>query len=225
MRLFDLGAMAACALTVTACGGPTVADLLDDEVTLSLSARSSQPELVALGESEGGLAVSRVVVRATSITFGSCRTGVSDLVLDARAYDLLAKDAPYETVSTAVTELCRVEVDLGARSESSIGGLPEAATVFVDGEDELGAQLERSSERAFSLRFEAADGPFRPPLLLSVDLAVWLADLPPPEAEEEATEATFVAQLVAASALYSDTDGDHLLDDDESTPLASAETL
>jgi hypothetical protein len=222
MRFSKLGAMTL-TLTVTACGGPSVADLLDNEVTLTLSGNSSEPERVAVGEAKGGVGVSRALLRASSITLGAC-SDAADIVLGARSYDLLADDAPFETVSTAVTELCSIQVALDPTQQNAVDDVPEQATVLVEGEDATGAAFQLSSERSFSLRFDAeGGGVFEQPLLLSIDLAKWLAELPQPEENEEMAQELFEAQLTPAAALYSDTNGNHLLDEDETTPLAVAE--
>lgn len=213
----------ALALSVTGCGGPTlaeIAEIAEQEVRISVSGVTSEPETAALGEPQGGLGVERAVVRAAGITLSACRENTADLTLAARSYDLLSEPRPAEQVRTAVNELCRLRVDVDATAADDVEDVPKDASLYVAGTDGSGEPIAWSSQGSFSLVFEAEGGRGfgREPLLLGFDLATWLESLPTPDGDAE----TFEAQLRGAAALYVDTDGDGALDDDEATPIAAA---
>jgi hypothetical protein len=221
MRFTKLGSISALALTLTACGGPTVADLLQDELVLTLSGFSSAPESVAVSEPQGGLGVERAVLRVTSISLNACQDDVADVMLGARAFDLLSVPAPSELVSTSVTDFCSIELDIDPTSQNAVAEVPDDATLFATGVDAAGEAFELASERSHSLRFEASTPFGAQPLLLGLDVATLLGNLPPPLTGEDARE-QMAAQLATALALYADANGNHELDADETTPLASA---
>jgi hypothetical protein len=207
---------------VTACGNGALAEISEQEVALTVSGVTSEPELAALGDSQGGLGIERAALRVSAITLSACRESTADLTLGARTYDLLSEPRSGETVLTAVNELCRLRVDVDAGSPDDAGALPDDASLFVAGADAEGEPVSWTSQSSYALVFDAAEGESfgREPLLLGFDLATWLESLPELDAEDAALQ--FEAQLVRAAALYVDADGDRELDEDERTPIARA---
>src|SRR5688500_2705836 len=104
MRAFF--ATTALSWALVGCGGPSVADILGDEVVMSLTGVSSAPDLVGVSEATEGLGVSRLYVSTSTLTVMPCSGDANDVVLGARGYDLLTSPAPRELIGTAVTELC-----------------------------------------------------------------------------------------------------------------------
>ena len=213
--------VAACA--TLACGGPSVGEILDQRLTVTLIATSSQPEVAVAGETQGGLAVQRAFVAASGMTLEPCAKDVAALVLDARGYDLL--DAPSEEVTTGVADWCGIELDVDPPS-SSPKGVPKGSSLYVGAQTAEGAALEFASEGSHALRFQAAKGGFgSASLLLGFDLASWLTGLPFAEPDmAEAESALLDSQLGASAALYADTNENGELDEEELTPLAVAVT-
>jgi hypothetical protein len=160
----------------------------------------------------------------------ACRAGASDLTLGARGYDLLQEPAPSERVTTAVSELCGLRVDIDPVSESAADGIPKGASLYVEGQDAAGESFALTSESSASLMFEAESGSSfgEQPLLLGFDVSVWLAGLPLPADMADMADMVdmaaqlFDSQLVDSAALYVDSNGNHVLDDDEQTPVARA---
>lgn len=210
---------------LAACGGPSVGEIVAQEVTLTLSAYSSDSSQVAIGEQQGGLGVTRAFVAASALSLVPCAEGASSIVLDARGYDLLTN--PSEGVTTAVTNLCALELDLDPVDGAASPGVPDGSTLFVRARDSADTSLHFSSERSSSLRFEAADDNGFPSssLILGFDVATWLAHLPVAEPDMTDTESGLLHdQLPGSVALFVDTNLNQELDDDETTPIAQAST-
>ena len=187
------------------------------EVTLTLSAVASDPEVATLGEPDGGLGVSRVVMATSSVRFEACGEGIEDLEVAARVFELAWDPAPSESITTAVSDFC------GLRVEVSKWGDPLEASLLVSATDSNGEPQGFLSESSISLRFEtdAAHSFGADPLLLAFDVSTWLAGLPA-ENDTSSTE-LHEAQLRDAATLYVDADGDGVLDDDDRALLSASE--
>jgi hypothetical protein len=211
-------------LLATACGGPTLGDLVEDEVSVTVLGVASAPDVAAIGDAQGGLAVSRAFVSTSALRLVACRAGAGDITLGARGYDLLQDPAPSERVTTAVSELCGLRVDIDPVSESAAEGIPTGASLYVEGQDAAGEAFTLVSESSASLLFEAESGSSfgEQPLLLGFDVSVWLAGLPLPEKLADMSAELFDSQLHDCAALYVDSNGNQALDDDEQTPVARA---
>lgn len=205
-----------------ACGGPTVGEIVEQKITVTLSARSSQPQVAVVGDSQGGLSVKRAFVSANAMTLVPCDEDAGSIVLGARGYDLLAD--PSEEVTTAVPELCALQLDLDPVTDAATEGVPDGATLYAEADGADDVEHSFASERSYALRFESSNGnSLGSSLLLGFDLALWLTGLP--IAEPDMTDAEtelFESQLRSAVALYADTNENQLLDDDEATPIAIA---
>ena len=209
---------------VLGCGGPEVGDIVGNEVSLTVTGVASAPDVAAIGDPHEGLGVARGFVSTSALSLMPCRDGADAVTLAPRGYDLLQEPAPSERVTTAAFELCGLRVDIDPVSESAADGVPEGASLYVEGHDSAGAPFTLSSERSVSLLFEAERGSSfgEQPLLLGFDLSVWLARLPLSEDLADAAADGFDSQLVDSAALYVDSNGNHVLDDDEQTPVARA---
>jgi hypothetical protein len=202
-------------LLAIGCGGPTLADLEQDEVKLTVT---------MVGESPDGLEPSRAFVSTSALSLLPCRADASEVVLGARGYDLLAEPPMSERVTTAVAELCGLRVDVDPVAEAASAGVPDGASLYVEGQDTAGASLALTSQSSISLLFEADSGSSfgEQPLLLGFDLSVWLAGLPLPDDMADESALLFDSQLRDAAALYVDSNGNQALDEDEQTPVAHA---
>jgi hypothetical protein len=214
------------ALLPLACGGPSVGDILSEEVRMTVTAVASAPEVVSLGDSSGGLGVTRLYVSTSSLTTMPCSDDASDIVLGARGFDLLTSPPPHETISTSVTELCGLRLDIDPVSQNALDGIPEGATLFAEGTDAAGEAFAFSTESSSSIVLEAVGGVAfgRRPLLLGFDVSTWLAGLPlaaelPSRASQE--HELLDEQALEAFALYVDENENLSLDDDEKTPVAT----
>lgn len=218
MRLI---ALALAALTA-ACGGPAVGDIVSQEVSLTVRAVSSDPVAVAIGESDGGVTVTRVFVSASALSLLPCDDAVAPLVLEARGYELVSESPFGERVTTAVSEFCGVRLSVDPLTRNEAEAVPEGASLHLEGTDASGDPFTLSSSGSFSLLLETDEQTAfgEVPLLLGFDVAVWLAGLPLPEDMTDMAAQTFEDQLDAAVALYVDEDEDGALDDAESTPIA-----
>lgn len=214
------------ALLAAACGGPEVGDIVGNEVSLTVTAVASAPEVAALGEAQSGVGVSRAFVSTSALSVVPCRDGADDITLGARGYDLLSDPPPSERVTTAVYELCALRVDIDPVAQSATEGVPAGASLYVEAQDSAGEPFTLSSERSVSLQFRAENGESfgEQPLLLGFDVSVWLASLPLPEDMADAAADLFDSQLVDSAALYVDNNGNQALDPDEQTPVAHAAT-
>jgi hypothetical protein len=208
-----------------ACSGPGVADLGTSEIALTVSAVASAPELVALGEQPGDLSVQRLFLNTSSLTLLACDSGAADVTLGRRGYDLLAEPAPRELVGTAVTKLCALRVDIDPVKPTP-EGIPEDAALYAEATDATGATFSFSTATSSSVLLEAVgDVPFGDqPLLLGLDVSVWLGEvaLADLENDPEAARASIDAQIAPALAVYADLNDNQVLDDDETDRLAIA---
>lgn len=204
-----LAALTLTALSV-ACGGPSVGELLSQEVSLTVRAISTDPSRVALEEPDGGAAVSRALISARSLTLLPCNEDVAEIELGPRGYELLA-EAPFsEIITTAVQNLCGVKWEIEPA---------EGEPLYVDGTDSSGKRFNLASDASFSVLLDTdEDGSFgKVPLLLGVDVATWLGDLP-------LTDDALPDRFAEATALYLDVDEDGVLDDEEREPIVRAHT-
>lgn len=222
--LSHTAAMASVVALGAACGGPKLGDLQISEITLTLTGTASQPDVAAIGESAGGLSVTRAYVSASSLSLLPCSKDAAHVMLGPRGYDLLLEPPPSEGVTTAVTELCGLRLDVDPLSENALEGVPEGASLFVEGNDADGAPFQLSSDSSLSLLLEAdEDASFgAAPLLLGFDVSLWLAGIPLAEDRVDDAVELLEAQLESAAALYVDGNDDQRLDDDEKTPVAQA---
>jgi hypothetical protein len=223
-----LGLSTAFSLTALACGGPDVGEITEQRVTVTLNALSSQPSVAAVDTATTGLSVQRAFVSASAMTLVPCDEDAASIVLPARGYDLL--DSPSEEVTTAVTDLCAVQLDLDPVSDAATEGVPDGATLYAEAKAPSDQALSFVSDRSHALRFEAKGGAAPgPSLIVGFDLALWLTGLPlppgdamPPTDMTEAESDLFDSQLRSAVALYADSNENQRLDDDETTPIAIA---
>jgi hypothetical protein len=208
---------------LAACSSPGVGDLIQPELTLTLTAHSSEPTKVAVGDAEDGLGVTRAFVAASALSLVPCSKNVGGIVLDPRGYDLLR--SPSEAVTTGVTEWCALELDLDPVDGTTTPGVPDGATLYVSAKDAADTAFSFSSDRSTSLRLEAADPEGFPSssLIIGFDMSKWLAGLPIAEPDMTETESgVLYDQLLGSVALYVDSNLNQELDDDETTPIATA---
>jgi hypothetical protein len=131
---------------------------------------------------------------------------------------------PREAVGTLVTDWCGLELDIDPVAKNATDGVPEGASLYVEGTDADGAAFALTSEASASVRLEAVDGASfgDVPLLLGLDVSAWLDGVPlAPELALTAGE-QLVERASAALALYADPNDSQSLDDDETTPVAVA---
>lgn len=218
--------LAAGSAVAVGCGGPSVADLSSQEITLTVQGITSAPELVAIGKPpEAGIGVSRALIRASAVSFEPCSDDIASLKLAPRGYELLHDPAPSETVTTAVREYCGLQLRISSTTENSADDVPEGATLYVEVKDDSGDELVLQTEETVTLAFrtEAGESFGAEPLLLGIDVAAWLADVPLDEEERDGASERLHQQLPAAAALYVDANGNGELDEDERTPLLESE--
>jgi hypothetical protein len=96
--------------------------------------------------------------------------------------------------------------------------------MYVEAEAGDGTAVTLTSESSSSLLLEAEAGKSfgEQPLLLGIDVSVWLAGLPLPEEMAEMSGELFESQLQGAAAIYVDANGNRVLDEGEETPVARA---
>lgn len=218
-----LVALSLAALSV-ACGGPTVGELTSQELTLTVRAVSSAPDVAAPGEAQGGLSVTRAFLSASAVSLLACNEEVAPLVLSPRGYELVHEPPFRERVTTAVSDFCGLRVEIDPLAQNAAEGVPDGASLYVEGTDANGEPFTLESQSSFSLSLHTDEPGFgEEPLLLGFDLALWLQGLPLPEYRAEKAAKMFDAQLVEATQLYVDTNEDGALDEAESTPISRAE--
>lgn len=192
---------------------------------MTVSAVASAPEQVALGEGAGGLGVTRAFLNTSALGLLPCDAGAADLTLGRRGYDLLAEPAPRELVGTAVTKFCSVRLDIDPVKPTP-EGVPEDAAIYAEGTDAAGTAFGFSTSTSTSVLLQAVDDvPFGDqPLLLGLDVSVWLGELTLDDVtnDPEAAQAELDSHTASALAVYADLNDDRALDDDETTPLAVA---
>ena len=218
--------VAGAGLALLGCSSPALGELETSTVSLTLTTTASNPAVATTGEPAGGLVVSRVFVSASSLTLQPCRADAAEIVLPPRGYDLLTTPAPSEYVTTAVTELCGLRLDIDPLAQNATDGIPEGASIYVEGTDAAGTPFTLASEQSLSLMLEAnADASFGElPLLLAFDLSTWLAAIPMAEGMSEAmiemAIEMFELQARTSLAVYVDSDESGTLDEGEQTAVA-----
>lgn len=212
----------AAVLSLVGCGSPSLEDLETSAVSVTLTTTATDPAIATAGEPAGGLVVSRVFLSASSLTLLPCRDDAAEIVLPPRGYDLLTSPAPSEYVTTAVTELCGLRLDVDPLSENATDGIPEGASIYVQGSDAAGTPFELASEQSLSLMLEAMpDSSFGDqPLIVAFDLSSWLNAIPLTEDEVKMAIAMLETQTRTSVALYVDADESGSLDEAEQTPVA-----
>jgi hypothetical protein len=205
-----------------ACSSPGVANLAASEVVVTVTGVASAPEVAALGESQGGLGVSRVFVSTSSFRLLPCDSGSADITLGPRGYDLLADAVPREPVGTLVTDWCGLQLDIAPVARNAAEGVPEGASLYVEGTDPEGTAFALSSSASTSVLLEAVDGVSfgRVPLLLGLDVSTWLEGVNLSPELGETTGEQLAERAPAAFALYADAEENQSLDEDETTPVA-----
>lgn len=204
------------------CGGPELGDIVELEVSMAVVGTASAPEVVAVGETQGGLGVTRAFLSASAVTLVPCEENVTGLELGARGYDVLQEPPLSERVTTGVSKFCAVRLELDPVTSNAREGVPEGASMFVEAEASDGTAVTLMSERSSSLLLEAEEGKSfgEQPLLLGIDVSVWLAGLPLPEEMAEMSAELFDAQVQGAAAIYVDANGNQALDEAEQTAVA-----
>jgi hypothetical protein len=209
-------------LAALACGSPVIAEGQTSAVSITLTTTASDPMIASVGEAAGGLVVSRVFVSASSLTLLPCSSDAAELALPPRGYDLLTSPAPSEYITTAVTELCGLRLDIDPLAQNSIDGIPEGASLYVEGTDAAGTPFGLTSEQSMSLRLEAEAGSSfgDEPLLVAFDVSSWLTAIPlTADMAEMATE-LLETQARGAVAVYVDADKSGTLDEAEQSAVA-----
>lgn len=222
MRFF--AAYPCLALFALACGGPPVTGIESTEVSISLFAVASAPEVAGIGDetAEGGLSVRRAFISTSSMTLVPCNEDAAEIALKPNGYDLLAPPLVGETISTAVNELCALKLAFAPVGDDAPQGVPENSATLIQAYNEADDPLELVGESEDTFVLESDGISFGPlPLLLAFDVSTWLDGAPhDPDMIAEAV-AVMEAQTAQAMALYEDTNGNFLLDDDEKTPIAT----
>lgn len=205
-----------------ACSSPGVANLAASEVAVTVTGVASAPEVAALGESQGGLSVSRVFVSSSSFRLLPCDSGSADVTLEPRGYDLLAEAVPREVVGTLVTKWCGLQLDIDPVSRNAAEGVPDGASLYVEGTDAEGAAFALSSAASTSVKLEALDGEGfgSVALLLGLDVSTWLEGVMLTPEQADMTSEQLSERAPTAFGLYADQNDNQSLDEDETTPVA-----
>jgi hypothetical protein len=145
-------------------------------------------------------------------------------VLSPRPYDLLTMPAPSEYITTAVTELCGLRLDIDPLAQNATDGIPEGASIHLEGTDAAGAPFVLSSEQSLSLLLEAPPSSSfgMLPLFVAFDVSTWLHAIPLTEDMADLAVERLALRVRPSVALYVDTDENGSLDDAEKTPVARA---
>jgi hypothetical protein len=148
-------------------------------------------------------------------------------VLPPRGYDLVSSLPPNEYVTSAVTELCALRLDIDPLAQNASDGVPEGASIFVEGSDAAGVPFALSSEQSLSLMLEtASDTTFgEQPVFVGFDLSTWLAAIPLTEDMAKTATELLETQLRSAVGLYADSNASGALDDDELQAIAQTPPL
>jgi hypothetical protein len=223
-RLVLRGGGVVVALLGAACGGPELGDIVELEVSMTVVGTASAPEVVAIGDAQDGLGVTRAFLSASAVALLPCESNVSGLELGARGYDVLQEPPLSERVTTGVSEFCGVRLELDPVTSNAREGIPQGASMYVEAEASDGTAVTLTSESSSSLLLEAESGKSfgEQPLLLGIDVSVWLAGLPLPEEMAEMSSELFESQLQGAAAIYVDANANQALDEGEETPVARA---
>src|SRR5258705_5996783 len=103
---------------LAACGGPTLGDITEQELSVTVTGVASRPDVAAIGEAQGGLGISRAFVSASALSLIPCTARASHIVLASLGYDLLTLPAPSERVTTAVSEPCGLPLDIDPAAQN-----------------------------------------------------------------------------------------------------------
>ncbi len=214
--------LTAAALLALGCGGPSLGDLTTPTVVIDVSASASDPEVAALGDSQGGFGVSRAYLSMSTLTVMPCRADADEIVLSPRGYELISDPPNQELIGTNVTELCALRLDIDPLSENAAEGVPEDASVYIEATDDAGVARTLTGTRSWSILLEARDGESfgELPLLLGVDVSTWLVGVSMTEELGDFPLDAVPDDLEAAIALYADTNENGAIDGDEQTPVA-----
>ena len=229
MRLLDswrLGSVARAAatavlVTTAACGGPSVADIENQAVTLQVTGVYLGDQAVPSGDERGDFTISRALISVDSLTLTPCADSSAAITLDPRVYDLTADPPQGERVTTAVTEFCTLRVDLAPSPDITEHSSKSPESLLVEVEDETSAKTTYAAEDSPSVTFSVdGDATFGDqPLLLGFDLSTWLTYVAGSATDELPGLAP---ELSDVAALYVDSNGNDRLDEDEQTPVAHA---
>lgn len=207
------------------CGSPDVGDIQEAEVSITLLAVASDPAVAQVGEPDGGLGVTRAFISASSFTLIPCLEDAAEVRLSHRGYELIGSEISGETVTTNVTELCGLRLDIEPVAANATEGVPEDAGSFLEGTDAAELPFELMSPTPTSLLLETVDGePFGAgQLLLTFDLSIWLAGVPLETGMAETAVELLDAQIKDAALVYEDKNGNGFIDPDEEDPVARVE--
>ena len=214
------------ALALLGCGSPAIGEGQVSSVSVTFTTTATDPAVATAGEPAGGLVVSRAFVSASSLTLVPCDTKAAELVLPPRGYDLVSSLPPNEYVTTAVTDLCALRLDIDPLTQNATDGVPEGASIHIEGVDAAGTPFTLTSEQSLSIMLEAeADSSFGDlPLLLAFDVSTWLTAIPLTEDMTEMATELLEMQARGAVALYVDADKNGALDESEQSAVAQVKT-
>jgi hypothetical protein len=203
-----------------------VAGLEASEVNVSLFAVASNSEVAGIGNptEEGDFGVKRAFIATSSLTLVPCLEDAAEIALAPNGYDLVAPPLMGETVTTAVTDLCALELSLAPLGSKAPDDVPADAAILLNAETAAGDALELVSAREATYVLEAEEGRSfgALPLLLTFDVSKWLEGAPTEPDMVDAAVEIMEQQTAAAITLYEDKNGDYVLDEDEMTPIATA---
>jgi hypothetical protein len=208
------------------CGSPAIGEGQVSTVSVTFTTTASDPAVATAGEPAGGLVVSRAFLSASSLTLVPCDSKAAELVLPPRGYDLVSSLPPNEYVTTAVTDLCALRLDIDPLAQNATDGIPEGASIHIEGVDAAGTAFTLSSEQSLSFMLEAeADSSFGDlPLLLAFDVSTWLTAIPLTEDMTETATELLETQARGAVGLYVDADKNGTLDEAEQSAVALPKT-
>jgi hypothetical protein len=209
-------------LTLPGCGSPGISEGQVSTVSITLTTTTSDPSVATAGEPAGGLVVSRAFLSASSLTLLPCDSKAGEIALSPRGYDLVGATAPSEYVTTAVTDLCALRLDIDPLAQNATEGIPEGASLYVEGVDAAGTAFALSSEQSLSLMLEGeASSSFGElPLFLAFDLSTWLTAIPLTEDLMKTAIELLETQARGAAAVYVDADENGVLDEAERSAVA-----
>jgi hypothetical protein len=207
------------AVLALGCSGPTVGDIVEQQVTLDVAGVYMGQSSIPSGDERGDFSMSRALLSTSGMTLVPCASGAGEISIAARVYDLLATKPFGEGVTTAVTEYCSLRVDLAPVSDAT-DGMPAGDSLLLEAQDASGPLGPYEGEDSPSLTFTADDGSSfgDQPLLLGFDLSGWLDYLAGNELDPN--PGLFDSTLSDVAALYVDANGNDKLDADEQTPIA-----
>lgn len=204
------------------CGSPDVGDIQEAEINVTLLAVASDPAVAQISEPDGGLGVTRAFISAKAFTLVPCLEDAAEVRLSHRGYELIGPEISGETVTTNVTELCGLRLDIEPVAANATDGVPEDAGSFLEGTDAGELPFELMSPTPTSLLLETDDGkPFGAGrLLLTFDLSIWLAGVPLETGMVETAVELLDEQIKDAALVYEDRNNNGFLDTDEEEPVA-----